>query len=233
MPDILSWENKAKEFLHKVEVKQKLRDNSNKCYRKSEYIDLPSLKKLECSGRQRLARFERAANYLFLKCGIQLGHKQELLFEAIRTAYLLNMFGEDLVSNISFLQKKYNLKELFDAVAILFPRREGKTSGTAILSGIIAVTQPGGNIICYNLSQRQADIWMDHVIPILEFFKDSEEFGWTLLQKNGKEKFQIHAKATGTVNTIYAYPCGLGDGTIGHGCIIVVCLIVLWGVVGW
>lgn len=219
--EVIPWGQKSKDLLYKVEKHQEnTREKSkNMLKRKSEYQLMDSFKELECSGRIKLARFERATRYLFDKCGVQLGHKQELLFEAILTAYLLNMFGDDLVSNISYLKTKYKLQELFDAVAILFPRREGKTVGTAIFAAIIVVSQPYGNIICYNIGARQSEGWLHQTIQYLDYFRESDEFGWTLDDKDGKEMISIKSKATGTTNTIYSYPCGLGDGKIGIGII--------------
>jgi hypothetical protein len=98
----------------------------------------------------------------------------------------------------------------------LYPRREGKTVITAIAAAIFLVTQPKGNVICYNLSKRQADGWMDQMISYLTYFKNSDNYGWTEVDKTGKEKYTIRSKATGTLNNVYSYPCGLTDGKITH-----------------
>jgi hypothetical protein len=182
--------------------------------RKYKYQFMDTMTEIQCSGRLKLARFDRAYEYLKDKCGIRIGHMQEKLFLAIRIIFLPLMFESDLVSNIKHLSKLYGIKKIFNMFAALYPRREGKTVMTAIAAAIFMVSQPHGNVICYNLAKRQADGWMNQLLEYLNYFRNSEEFGWTEVDKTGKETYTIRAKATGTLNTANSYPCGLTDGKI-------------------
>jgi hypothetical protein len=126
------------------------------------------------------------------------------------------MFGTELIRHIAFLKKRYNLKDTYDMFAGLYPRREGKTVIVAIIAAIIMVTQPGGNVICYNIAQRQADEWMELLKRYLNMFRLSDEYGWTEIGLSGKEKYTIRSKLTGSETTAYAYGCGKTQGTISY-----------------
>jgi len=214
--NLINWGNIGESLLKNYENKEKTLKSLSISARKSEYDDLPTMKDLESSGRIKLHRFDSAYHYLTTFCGVQIGHMQEKLYAAIRTTFLPLMFGTDLVNHIQYLKKKFNQKEIFDMFAGLYPRREGKTVITAIAASIFLVTQPKGNVICYNLSKRQADGWMDQMLSYLNYFKNSDNYGWTEVDKTGKEKYSIRSKATGTINNVYSYPCGLTDGKISN-----------------
>jgi len=217
MSEYIPWGKIGRSLLENYEKKTARLHELAISARKFEYDDFQTMKDLECSGRIKLFRFDNAFDYLTRQCGVQIGHMQEKLFAAIRTTFLPLMFGSDLVNNIKYFKKKFGQKEIFDMFAGLYPRREGKTVITTIAAAIFLVTQPKGNVICYNLSKRQADGWMDQLINYLSYFKNSDDFGWTEVDKSGKEKYSIKAKATGTTNNVYSYPCGLTDGKINMG----------------
>lgn len=195
------------------EKKRKLKDLSVVA-RKFQYSHLDTMKEIQSSGRLKLKRFDSALEYLKTKHGVQIGHKQQSLLDAIRISFFPIMFGEELISNVSFLKKYYGLQDVYDMFAGLYPRREGKTVIVAIVAAIFMVTQPHGNIISYNIGKRQSDEFMDLLKGYLELFKDSKEFGWVEIALTGKEKYTIYSKLPGTMNTVYAYGCGMTQGKI-------------------
>jgi hypothetical protein len=195
------------------EKKRKLKDLSVVA-RKFQYSHLDTMKEIQSSGRLKLKRFDSALEYLKTKHGVQIGHKQQSLLDAIRISFFPIMFGEELISNVSFLKKYYDLQDVYDMFAGLYPRREGKTVIVAIIAAIFMVTQPHGNIISYNIGKRQSDEFMDLLKGYLELFKDSKEFGWVEIALTGKEKYTIYSKLPGTMNTVYAYGCGMTQGKI-------------------
>lgn len=122
--------------------------------RSFEYAALDKKKKY--GGRERLENLERALDYLFTH-GVVLGKIQEKIIHEVIVTFLKNMFVDDLVSNLKFLTEKYLIKELIDTLALLLPRRIGKTVSCAIIIATIAVSQPFGNVVIYNLSAAQAE----------------------------------------------------------------------------
>ena len=157
--NIIEWGTIGQNFLNDYDKqKQELKEQSI-TERKYKYQFLPTMKEIECSGRLKLARFDRAYKYLTEECGVEIGHMQEKLYLAIRITFLPLMFEKDLISNIDYLRNKYNITEIFNMFAALYPRREGKTVMTAIVAAIFMVSQPNGNVICYNLAKRQGKIY--------------------------------------------------------------------------
>lgn len=116
----IKWGDIGKKQIKEYEDRKTSLLSKRKCYRKWQYSDLPSYKKLLCSGRMKLESFERASRFLFEQGGVKLGHMQKKLYDVVLIAYLRKMFGEDLVGNLDYLSKKFLIDELNDAVAILF-----------------------------------------------------------------------------------------------------------------
>jgi hypothetical protein len=163
-----SWSGRLGDaWVAKYEKRQADRCKKAKVYRKHEYSDLPSYKQTTSSGRMRLESFENALRYLFEHSGVRLGYMQKRLVDVITIALLIKFFENDLVDNLKFLRKKYLIEELNDTVAIIFPRRSGKTEGSAIIIAAIVVSQPKGNCIMYNLTATQAKEFLQSVIKHL------------------------------------------------------------------
>lgn len=136
-------------------------------YRCYEYADLPSMAQYKSSGRRRLDSFERAFRYLFEHSETRLAAMQKKLVDEVTVALLLKFFGDDLVGNLRYLRKKYPIDKLNDTIGILFPRRSGKTEGMAMLVAVVAVSQPHGNCVLFNLTAIQAKEFLQSVIKYL------------------------------------------------------------------
>lgn len=160
----VKWASVAKKALEQESRKQELETKRQKVYRSYEYSSLESYKRMNNSGRLRLQSLEGAFRYLFEHSDVKLGYMQQRLIEQTTVAYLKNMFALDLVSNLKFLCRKFLITELFDTLAVLFPRRSGKTVGCAIMIAVIAVSQPNGNCVMYNLTAAQAEEFITEVM---------------------------------------------------------------------
>jgi hypothetical protein len=168
MPKANSWSHRlGKEWVAKYEKRVSEKRKKARVYRKHEYSELESFKQTTSSGRMRLESFENALRYLFEHSGVRLGYMQKRLVDVITIALLIKFFENDLVDNLKFLRKKYLIEELNDTVAIIFPRRSGKTEGSAIIIAAIVVSQPKGNCIMYNLTATQAKEFLQSVIKHL------------------------------------------------------------------
>lgn len=184
-------------------------------YRKYEYSQLESYKEYTDSGRRRLESLEGAFRYLFANSSTRLGYMQKKLIDVVTIALLSKIFGADLVGNLRYIHKKYLIDELNDTVAILFPRRSGKTEGSAIMIAVVAVSQPNGNCIMYNLTATQAKEFLKAVRRYLNVFEKSDEYGWTMVSQDVRQLMEIRTRKYGTVNSIKSYPSALkGDAKI-------------------
>lgn len=120
-------------------------------HHKMDYEELPEFAAMKSDGRRRLEAFDRALEYLLTVGGKRLGHLQVKLWKEIRIAAIRKIFGETLTENLDYLREKYGITDIHDCVAIIFPRRSGKTITQVIAAACFAVSQPDGNIVCFNL----------------------------------------------------------------------------------
>jgi uncharacterized Rmd1/YagE family protein len=179
----------GEELVSGVDRRAEERKKKAKVYRCYEYSSLESYKQNTNSGRLRLESFERAFRYLFEHTETRLGHLQKRLIDVITIAILGKIFGDDLVNNLRFLRQKYLIDELNDTVAILFPRRSGKTEGSAIIIAVIAVSQPNGNCIMYNLTATQAKEFLQSVLKHLMVRSPVRPFATGPLREGGSLAF--------------------------------------------
>jgi len=123
------------------------------CLRKTEYEEQPEALAQRMPGRQNLERFERAFQYLFTHGGVRLGYLQQRFLHAARLVLLRRMFGDaELVAYWPELRDRFKIARLYTAGAIVFPRRSGKTTVQTLLAAVVAVSQPDGNVCCFNLT---------------------------------------------------------------------------------
>ena len=134
----------------------------------------------------------------------------------IIVTFLRVMYGDDLLANLPDIEKRYAVHQLHDITAILYPRRSGKTKTQTIAGGCIAVSQPKGNCSCYNIGGRQARDWLQECYDVMNVFKHTAEFGWSLDKADAREFVQIKT-AFGTINRVSSYPGVFqGGANIGH-----------------
>jgi hypothetical protein len=80
---------------------------------------------------------------------------------------------------------------------------------------VIAVSQPEGNSIMYNLTALQAEEFITEVRKHLDVFKNSAEFGWTMVKQDVRKLICIRTNKYNTISSIKSYASALrGSGTI-------------------
>ena len=167
-PQSLRWaDTLANEMVDSVEHATEEKRRHAKPMRCYEYSLSEAFAKNTNKGRTRLENFERALRFLYDK-GVRLGTQQRRLVNEITTALLPKFFEDDLVSNLKYLRKKLNIDKINDTKSMIFPRRSGKTEGCAIVIAALAVSQPKGNCIMYNLTATQAKEFLQSVMKHLK-----------------------------------------------------------------
>lgn len=162
-PAPLRWvDTVSAQLVQSVEQCREEKRKRARPHRTHEYSMLESFKDNTNKGRTRLENFQRAMRFLFSK-GVRLGEQQKRLVDEITTALLPKFFEDDLVSNLKWLRKKFGFDEINDTKSMIFPRRSGKTEGCAIVIAALAVSQPKGNCIMYNLTATQAKEFLQSV----------------------------------------------------------------------
>ena len=115
-----AWASIGRDFMARKEEAEHKR-NKRQCFRKFEYGQMESFKRMQNSGRQRLESYERAVRYYFEHSEMKLGEMQRKLVDVYMAAALKKFFNTDLVGELKFLAQKFLIEELNDAVAVLFP----------------------------------------------------------------------------------------------------------------
>lgn len=161
--------------------------------------------RLRGAGRRNLERFERAVDFLQTVGGVRLGHLQARLLQAGRIIMLRRMFGAEIVNEVEYLRRRFGITKLDSSVAVLFPRRSGKTTAQTVIAACVLVSQPDGNVCCFNLKSRQSKAWFSQTWKWVEKFQQSDEFRFRVLQRNGQEKVVIR-NCTGTDCELSSYP---------------------------
>lgn len=171
------------------------------------YRDLPEYRAMQQSGRQNILRYERALRFLLEHGGVKLGALQKRFLAAVRRVSITRMYGDQLLANMDFLRREFGVESVERAVCILFPRRSGKTVVETIDAACTVVSQPDGNVLCFNLTGRQSSAWMKQTMQYLEIFREAGgEFAWSEADRKMPERLSIHVHALGCVNTIMSFP---------------------------
>jgi len=160
---------------------------------------------LNSEGRANLASFERAFAFLVEKCGVRLGFLQQQLFDIGRLILLKRMFGDSIAMELHYLRTKFNIQRLFEQAAVTLPRRSGKSVVQTLLAVVVAVSQPDGNVVNFNLQARQAVSWLAKCLQWLELFQGSEEFKFKYVRVDSRESVTI-TNCKGTRATISSFP---------------------------
>jgi hypothetical protein len=160
---------------------------------------------LRGAGRRNIDRFERSLVYLSEECGVRLGYLQEKLLKAARICLLKRMMGADVIHELDYLKSRFGITVLKDSLAVIFPRRAGKTTIQTIIAACVAVSQPDGNVCCFNIKLRQSVSWLAQTIRWMELFQTSPEFHYTELKRSSNEFLKIR-NCTGTTAQVSSYP---------------------------
>jgi hypothetical protein len=157
-------------------------------------------------GRQALLRFEecrpRILRKLYDNERIVLSEDQERLLNEMRNSMLPKFYGS--VSNVQndmpWLLERGFLKAdkiVFDVVAVLYPRRHGKTLTQAIVSAIVLISQVSGNVLAYNRTLNHARMWMSLCRRFLDYMEKDDRFGWTAVEDR-VDTLSLRQSATGS-----------------------------------
>lgn len=165
-----------------------------------------SLDPSRSAGRQRFYDLLDAARYLFAASGLVPGEHQVKLFRAMVMTVAKRVFGPDLVPNLPWLRETFATTKLFDATAIQYPRRAGKTVMQAFFAAVIFVSQPKGNVICFNLTGRQSRSWLRLFDRFLQCYAGSPKWGFTETGRDSREWIDIIPKHTGVKVRAAAFP---------------------------
>lgn len=169
------------------------------------------------TGKQALQNYEDALAELSQK--VRLGVMQREFEYHCRIAFITMFFKNDLDQFRDYLitVKKLPIDDKhYENLALLYPRRMGKTTIECIITAVIAVSQVDGNVLSFHLSSRQAKMWLDRAKEFLDMFRGSARFGWRVTSQDVREHIHIFSNCAETVNYIIALP-GVFQGSANIG----------------
>jgi len=155
-------------------------------------------------GRVNLERLEEALHHLESKCGFQMGFLQRQLMHVAKLILVKRIFGSQLEQERHYLRIRLGIRRLCEQAAVILPRRAGKTVTQTILAALVAVTQPDGNVCCFQIGSRQSKSWLAKVINVLRYFRGTK-WDWKLVHIDSKERIVI-TNCCGTTVSITSYP---------------------------
>lgn len=183
---------------------QKRRDSVMRFGLSSTYAYRPEVIEAQTPGRARLIRWELCRHALLTaiansKNRIVLDPDQILLLEAVRDVQLAKIYGDfgRAAADLKWLKATYGVTELFSAVALIQPRRQGKTMVNAIASAITLLSQDGAQIYTYALATQTAVEWTKYLYDFMNLMKDHPLFGWREHKYAYQKQLEIISNATG------------------------------------
>lgn len=166
---------------------------------KLDYEYRPEVLEARKPGRARFLAWTECARRVLLaiyhKEGITQSYDQQCLMEEMRNAGLVRMYGsyEAVLDDMPYLAHEWRLSEdkVRDAVAIIYPRRHGKTLTETIVAVIDALSQPDGNVYSYNPTAQHAREWLAQCVRFLRYMANDAVFGFTELSHLESKQIRI------------------------------------------
>jgi hypothetical protein len=178
---------------------------------REDYAFRPELVQQRRGGRLQLERWERCrarmVEQLAVRKGVRLSSDQVRLLDEIRNAMIVKMYGGigNVKADLSWLRERLHIDEIHDTVAVVYPRRHGKTLMQTLASAITLLAVPTGNVVSYNPEASQARAWMTYCIDHLRLLKDDPEFGWSEVRATEGKFLCLSRRAGGDEVSVQAY----------------------------
>ncbi len=179
---------------------------------KMDYENRADLDEMSKPGRARLILFEDAwkllLRQLYEREGKILSEDQEQLGKEMRNAMLIKFYGSlgDVEKDISWLRAKYGFAgEVYNTVAVLYPRRHGKTLVQALISACVLISQLGGNVMAYNYTGNHAKTWYDLCYKFLGYMRNDSRFGWHEESRSGNKLIISQAINNGRLAKLWVF----------------------------
>jgi hypothetical protein len=184
---------------------------------KSEHIVSNEKSLMSSKGMKNLNALEDAIDCI-ANNGYVIGSEQVKIIRCLVVAGFKVIFGSELVHHLKYLSTKYNMSEVYDSMAVIFPRRQGKTMGIAMFAAAWATTQPYGNVSIYNLNAKNANMSLGLIRKFIKIIsKNLYKTAKVLIGGRDTNCIMVQNRFGGTApNKVFSYPGTFqGKATIG------------------
>ena len=85
-----------------------------------------------------------------------------------------------VLDDFSWLHIRYGVQrnEIYDSLAVIYPRRHGKTLTETVVGVAVALAIPDGNVYVYNPTAEHAREWLSQAMRFLSYMKDDPIYGY-------------------------------------------------------
>lgn len=156
----------------------------------------------DCEGDEMVKRVSEAMKILD-ENGFERSSHQRLFHRSFMMASLEQFYREDLQRNLVRLLREYGASELHSEVAIMTPRRFGKTWGVAMWAACMLVTGRDHDTCIYSTGARVSKMMLQTILRMVRVLMEHFGGGIISINKNEEVVFQTNE---GYINSICAYP---------------------------
>lgn len=157
---------------------------------------------VDCEGDTVRKEMERALTYLD-DHGFERSSHQRLFHRAFMMSSLEQMYRGDLNRNLVRLLREYGTSELHSEVAIMTPRRFGKTWGVAMWCAAEIIVKRSHDDLIYSTGARVSKMFLQVILRMIRVLL--QEFGGNITSINKNEEC-VFETSIGYENSVHAYP---------------------------
>jgi len=200
------WSTWIRKFTRKLEDQLEAEYGNIGVFEKWQYATLhPSQLVTECQGDKRVRDMQQALEYLDAH-GFPRSKHQKIFHRAFLAASYAQFYGDDLPQNLPRLLKENGWSELRSDVAIVTPRRFGKTWAVALWAVALLLTQPSHDVCIYSVAGRVSKMMLQTILRMAFILAQSPQFaGGSLVSVNKNEEI-VWRTQDGYENSVNAYP---------------------------
>ena len=168
-------------------------------------------------GRAAVLRWEACRSAMLAKWredeDKSLSSEQVRYVDECRNALLIKMYGglQMLQSDFAWLSRTLRVAFTSDSLAIIQPRRHGKTLTATLISAITFLTQPNGNISTFCPLFNQASEWIKAFRRWIELLHRHDYFGWTVEGELAGKRLDIRQRSSDRIVTLTVHGSGSND----------------------
>lgn len=130
-----------------------------------------------------------------------------------RNASLIKMYGgfRFVEADFVWLSKTLRATISADSLAIIQPRRQGKTLTATFISAVTFLTHPSGNVATFCPLFNQAAEWLNAFRSWVDLVQRHAYFGWTIEKEHAGRRLMVRQRSSGRVVTLTSHGSGSNE----------------------